>query len=196
MTTPCTGSVLGSLSGCLASPTPREGSVSNSTGYLASPVSPSGCHQSFIPVPLPRCIRSGGRYCGGLTARTPGRLATRMAGSALSSDITWPRSSSNYRTPLAWTRLPVSRVNEVGRFARSTTGCTGDSTKQAGCSTHGQYFGWGSQCLEGADDDVTPALLHGDLIPGNLLLANGRLTSVLDWGGLGAEDPAQDLSPA
>ena len=39
-------------------------------------------------------------------------------------------------------------------------------------------------------------LVHGDLIPGNLLVAGGRLTSVLDWGGLGAGDPAQDLDPA
>ena len=33
-------------------------------------------------------------------------------------------------------------------------------------------------------------------IPGNLLVAAGRLTAVLDWGGLGAGDPAQDLDPA
>ena len=52
------------------------------------------------------------------------------------------------------------------------------------------------QCLEGADDGVDPVLLHGDLIPGNLLVADGRLTSVLDWGGLGVGDPAQDLDPA
>lgn len=52
------------------------------------------------------------------------------------------------------------------------------------------------QCLEGADDSVAPVLLHGDLIPGNLVLAGGRLTGVLDWGCLGAGDPAQDLGPA
>lgn len=52
------------------------------------------------------------------------------------------------------------------------------------------------QCLEGADDSVAPVLLHGDLIPGNLVLGSGRLTAVLDWGGLGAGDPAQDLDPA
>jgi aminoglycoside phosphotransferase (APT) family kinase protein len=51
------------------------------------------------------------------------------------------------------------------------------------------------QCLEGADDNLKPVLLHGDLIPGNLLVAGGRLTSVLDWGSLGAGDPAQDLAP-
>lgn len=52
------------------------------------------------------------------------------------------------------------------------------------------------ECLEGAADDVEPALVHGDLIPGNLLLADAHLTGVIDRGGLGAGDPAQDLDPA
>jgi aminoglycoside phosphotransferase (APT) family kinase protein len=52
------------------------------------------------------------------------------------------------------------------------------------------------ECLEAAVDDVAPALVHGDLIPGNLLLAGGRLTAVIDWGSLGAGDPAEDLDPA
>lgn len=52
------------------------------------------------------------------------------------------------------------------------------------------------QCLEGAEDGVQPSLVHGDLIPGNLLVADGRLAAVLDWGGLGAGDPALDLIPA
>ncbi|MFT4167058.1 MAG: aminoglycoside phosphotransferase family protein [Microlunatus sp.] len=52
------------------------------------------------------------------------------------------------------------------------------------------------QCLEGAEDAVQPSLVHGDLIPGNLLVADGRLAAVLDWGGLGAGDPALDLIPA
>lgn len=40
-----------------------------------------------------------------------------------------------------------------------------------------------------ADDVMT----HGDLIPGNLLVTGGRLTGVLDVGGLGPADPALDL---
>ncbi|WP_310526743.1 phosphotransferase, partial [Nocardioides sp.] len=51
------------------------------------------------------------------------------------------------------------------------------------------------RCLEAADDEVRPVLLHGDLIPGNLLVSAGRLTAVIDWGGLGVGDPAQDLDP-
>ncbi|HEY2791587.1 MAG TPA: aminoglycoside phosphotransferase family protein [Micromonosporaceae bacterium] len=37
---------------------------------------------------------------------------------------------------------------------------------------------------------------HGDLIPGNVLVADGRLAGVLDAGGLGPADPALDLVAA
>ena len=36
-------------------------------------------------------------------------------------------------------------------------------------------------------------MTHGDLIPGNLLVADGQLVGVLDVGGLGPADPALDL---
>ncbi|MGH3094596.1 MAG: aminoglycoside phosphotransferase family protein [Streptosporangiales bacterium] len=36
-------------------------------------------------------------------------------------------------------------------------------------------------------------MTHGDLIPGNVLVAEGRLTGVIDVGGLGPADPALDL---
>jgi aminoglycoside phosphotransferase (APT) family kinase protein len=38
--------------------------------------------------------------------------------------------------------------------------------------------------------------VHGDLLPGNLLVNHGRLAAVIDWGGLNAGDPACDLQPA
>ena len=37
---------------------------------------------------------------------------------------------------------------------------------------------------------------HGDLIRGNVLVANGRLAGILDVGGLGPADPALDLVSA
>jgi aminoglycoside phosphotransferase (APT) family kinase protein len=36
-------------------------------------------------------------------------------------------------------------------------------------------------------------MTHGDLIPGNILVADGRLAGVIDVGGLGPADPALDL---
>ncbi|MFD8500885.1 aminoglycoside phosphotransferase family protein [Amycolatopsis sp. NPDC059657] len=41
-----------------------------------------------------------------------------------------------------------------------------------------------------------PVWLHADLMPGNLLVADGRLTAVIDFGCTGAGDPACDLFPA
>lgn len=41
--------------------------------------------------------------------------------------------------------------------------------------------------------DRTPVWVHGDVAAGNLLMADGRLTAVIDFGCLGAGDPACDL---
>jgi aminoglycoside phosphotransferase (APT) family kinase protein len=38
--------------------------------------------------------------------------------------------------------------------------------------------------------------VHGDLLPGNLLVVGGRLSAIIDWGGLHVGDPACDLQPA
>jgi aminoglycoside phosphotransferase (APT) family kinase protein len=42
----------------------------------------------------------------------------------------------------------------------------------------------------GAAGDV---MTHGDLIPGNVLVCDGRLVGVIDVGGLGPADPSLDL---
>jgi aminoglycoside phosphotransferase (APT) family kinase protein len=41
-----------------------------------------------------------------------------------------------------------------------------------------------------------PVWLHADLMPGNLLVHDGRLSAVIDFGCLGVGDPACDLFPA
>ncbi|MDV5147471.1 aminoglycoside phosphotransferase family protein [Streptomyces sp. SBC-4] len=44
--------------------------------------------------------------------------------------------------------------------------------------------------------DGAPVWIHGDLLPGNLLGHDGRLSAVIDFGGLGVGDPACDTMPA
>ncbi|MBY8881300.1 aminoglycoside phosphotransferase family protein [Actinacidiphila acidipaludis] len=44
--------------------------------------------------------------------------------------------------------------------------------------------------------DGPPAWAHGDLIPGNILVADGRLRAVIDFGTSGVGDPACDAIPA
>ncbi|MFL6124136.1 aminoglycoside phosphotransferase family protein [Actinophytocola sp.] len=41
--------------------------------------------------------------------------------------------------------------------------------------------------------DGPPAWAHADLSPGNLLVRDGRLTAVIDWGAAGVGDPTVDL---
>jgi aminoglycoside phosphotransferase (APT) family kinase protein len=54
-----------------------------------------------------------------------------------------------------------------------------------------------AQGREVAGEVVTAGFVHGDLIPGNVLVDRvGRLAAVIDWGGAGWGDPAQDLAPA
>jgi aminoglycoside phosphotransferase (APT) family kinase protein len=53
-----------------------------------------------------------------------------------------------------------------------------------------------AESREIADMPVRSGFLHGDLIPGNILVKDGRLSAIIDWGGAGRGDPAQDLGVA
>ena len=52
------------------------------------------------------------------------------------------------------------------------------------------------ECLKAPVWDKPPVWLHGDLLPGNLLVQNKRLSAVIDWGLSGIGDPACDLIAA
>ncbi|UZN03716.1 aminoglycoside phosphotransferase family protein [Cellulomonas sp. S1-8] len=54
---------------------------------------------------------------------------------------------------------------------------------------------WEVSCAADPWDGVG-VWLHGDLAPGNLVVRDGRLVGLLDWGGAGLGDPAGDLGPA
>ncbi|KDN22359.1 aminoglycoside phosphotransferase family protein [Amycolatopsis rifamycinica] len=53
-----------------------------------------------------------------------------------------------------------------------------------------------AEALDAPQWTAPPCRLHGDLMPSNLLLRDGRLTGVLDWATAGVGDPAIDLIPA
>lgn len=42
--------------------------------------------------------------------------------------------------------------------------------------------------------DLPPTWLHGDLHPGNILVTQGQINGVIDWGDITAGDPATDLA--
>lgn len=51
-------------------------------------------------------------------------------------------------------------------------------------------------CLGAPTYDAAPVWRHADLTPGNLLVEDGRLAAVIDFGPSGLGDPAVDLVPA
>jgi len=50
--------------------------------------------------------------------------------------------------------------------------------------------------LRASEREAPPVWTHGDLLPTNLLIERGRITAVIDFGGVGVGDPACDLIPA
>ena len=52
------------------------------------------------------------------------------------------------------------------------------------------------ESLDASQWDGEEVWVHGDLLPGNLLVLDGRLSAVIDFGGLNLGDPACDLQPA
>ena len=48
------------------------------------------------------------------------------------------------------------------------------------------------QALDAGPWHEQPVWVHGDLLPGNIIVKNGRLSGVIDWSGLGVGDPACD----
>lgn len=51
-------------------------------------------------------------------------------------------------------------------------------------------------CLKAPEWDRPPVWIHGDLQPGNLIVRDGRLAGVVDFGAFGVGDPAPDVAPA
>jgi aminoglycoside phosphotransferase (APT) family kinase protein len=49
------------------------------------------------------------------------------------------------------------------------------------------------QSLAAAPEECESVWIHGDLQPGNLIVRDGQLSAVVDFGGLAAGDPACDL---
>jgi aminoglycoside phosphotransferase (APT) family kinase protein len=52
------------------------------------------------------------------------------------------------------------------------------------------------ESLDAAEWDGKEVWVHGDLLPGNLLVVDSRLSAVIDFGCLNVGDPACDLQPA
>ncbi|MFD3618285.1 aminoglycoside phosphotransferase family protein [Streptomyces sp. NPDC058676] len=91
--------------------------------------------------------------------------------------------------PASWRGGPLTGNDESVRAAIDDMGADGTIDGAAATAV------W-EDTLRLPQWDGAPVWLHGDLLPGNLLTENGRLTAVIDFGGLGVGDPAADVMAA
>jgi aminoglycoside phosphotransferase (APT) family kinase protein len=84
---------------------------------------------------------------------------------------------------------PVSALDSRVRGEIRDLGA--DGTVDAGLATAAWETAMAAPAWDGP-----PIWVHADLYPVNLLARHGRLTAVIDFGGLGVGDPAIDMLPA
>ncbi|WP_103339105.1 aminoglycoside phosphotransferase family protein [Amycolatopsis sp. CA-126428] len=85
---------------------------------------------------------------------------------------------------------PLSTVDTATREAIDELARTGEPF-----APDAALAAW-TEALDAPQWTGPPCWVHGDLMPSNLLLRDGRLTGVLDWATAGLGDPAADLIPA
>lgn len=88
----------------------------------------------------------------------------------------------------AWPRP----LHEEDGFVRTAIAALGDALTP---DPDGTVEIW-EDALDAPRWNGPPTWIHGDLSPGNLLVGDGRLTGVLDFGAMGLGDPAGDLRVA
>jgi len=84
-------------------------------------------------------------------------------------------------------RRPLHKLDEVTRTAIESAGDVID--RRAALAA------W-ERALTAPAWDGTPVWIHTDLLRPNLLVADGRLSAVIDFGGVGIGDPAADVITA
>ncbi|MGR4880108.1 aminoglycoside phosphotransferase family protein [Streptomyces sp. LARHCF249] len=109
----------------------------------------------------------------------------------LAAFVTAMRGITLPGAPQAYRGGPLSSLDTGTRTAIETL----RGIPQEGIDCDAALAVW-EDALRAPDWDGPPVWLHGDLMPGNLLVDGGRLTSVIDFGCTGVGDPACDLFPA
>jgi aminoglycoside phosphotransferase (APT) family kinase protein len=95
-------------------------------------------------------------------------------------------------------QVPVAGAPQAGRRPlRELDNGTRVAIESAGnvIDRHAALAAW-EQALTAPAWDGTPVWIHTDLLRPNLLVADGRLSAVIDFGGVGAGDPAADVIAA
>src|SRR5204862_240491 len=96
---------------------------------------------------------------------------------------------------MAERKMHAGEVETDAGLVRRPLAVQDEAAREALAQLHGMIdvdaasAAW-DEALRAPDWTGPPVWAHGDLMPGNLLLRGGRLTGVIDWGGVGVGDPA------
>ncbi len=154
---------------------------------------------SPVPVPEPLALgEPGPGYPGPWAAYRwiPGGTATPEGAG---TSVTFARDLAGFVTALHGMDTGGRRWDGRGRggplqdkdeYVRSALGQSGDLTDTAGVAKL-----W-DRCLALPPREGPDVWVHTDLMPGNLLVRDGRLAAVIDVEGVCVGDPAVDLMPA
>jgi aminoglycoside phosphotransferase (APT) family kinase protein len=96
-------------------------------------------------------------------------------------------TSAAHPRPPGTRGAPLAELDEPVRRSIAALGDRIDSD--------GALRSW-EESLAAPEWDGDEVWVHGDLLPGNLLVVDGRLSAVIDFGCLNVGDPACDLQPA
>jgi aminoglycoside phosphotransferase (APT) family kinase protein len=175
----------------------RPGEVDETRRWLESEAEAAQELHGRTPFATPEPVAIGEPGAG---FRLPWAIQTWLPGTtATEAD---PGNSIAFAEDLATFIEAVRSIDTAGRtFARSGRGgdlrghdewiqtCLQHSEKLLDVSRLRQLWAAFRELRRVGADVMT----HGDLIPGNVLVANQRLAGVIDVGGLGPADPALDL---
>ncbi|WP_303656068.1 aminoglycoside phosphotransferase family protein [Streptantibioticus ferralitis] len=150
-----------------------------------------------VPVPLAKGVPGEGydlpwsvyRWLDGDTAYDEPLADPHQAAADLGRFVTALRQVDATGGPVSSRGGPVMTRDEDVRAAIRDLGA--DGTVDAAAVT----AAW-EEVLRLPQWDGEPVWIHSDLLPGNLLVRNGRLSAVIDFGVLGVGDPACDMMAA
>ncbi|MFC6593971.1 aminoglycoside phosphotransferase family protein [Kitasatospora paranensis] len=156
-----------------------------------------------LPTPIPEVLAAGEpaegypwpwsvhRWLSGENPEAGELSAPLLLAGDLAGFVVAMRSITLPQAPQAHRGGPVASLDAETRSAIDTL----RGIPQEGVDCDAAAAVW-EEALQAPGWDGPPVWLHADLMPGNLLVDGGRLSSVIDFGCAGVGDPACDLFPA